>query len=114
MVILKLKWKDTDKAIYTLGNLYKANNLYHFDIDIDELKKATKNGCFGIGSIDLLYTSHTSKELFDFFKVRIPNEKDPRIEEILKQYNLQEYDEMELLKATKGIIMTDRYFLSES
>lgn len=111
--MLKLKWKDNDKVIYTLGTLYKYNNLYHFDIDIEELKKATKNGCFGIGNIDLLYSSHTSKELFDFFKSRIPDENDSRIEEILNKYNLQEYDEINLLKATKGILMTDRYFLSE-
>ena len=77
------------------------------------LKKATKAGCFGIGELNLFYQTHESDTLFDFFKRRIPPENHIQIEEILKEFNLEEYNEMELLKLTKGRLNTDRYYLEE-
>lgn len=108
---LILKWQDINENIYNLGVLYKEDNIYHFDINKEDLKKAIQNGCFGIGNMDLSKLSHTSKELFSFFKIRIPDLDNPNINDILKEYNLTEYDEMELLKATNGLLMTDRYFV---
>lgn len=49
--------------------------------------------------------------MFPFFKNRIPDRHNPYIEKILKEYNLDYYDEMELLKKTNGKLLTDRYYL---
>jgi len=110
-MILNLFWKDNDKNTYLLGKLYKKDKKYCFDIDEQGLKEATHKGCFGIGELNLLYKYHESEELFDFFKRRIPSKNNPNIEEILKEVDMLEYDEMELLQKTKGILNTDKYFL---
>jgi len=110
-MVLKLYWKDLEGEVYVLGELHKEEGLYYFNINEEELKKAIKKGCFGIGEINLLYKEHKSDKLFDFFKRRIPSKDNINIEEILRQLEMEEYDEMELLKRTKGILNTDRYYL---
>ena len=111
---LKLFWKDLNGKSYILGYLYKENDNFCFDIvDKEELKKATRAGCFGIGELNLFYSHHTSDTLFEFFKRRIPPRDHVMINEILEELCLEEYDEMELLRATQGILNTDRYYLEE-
>ena len=111
---LKLFWKDIKGNSYILGTLYKENNQYIFEIvDKDELKKATRAGCFGIGELNLFYKKHTSDNLFYFFKRRIPPKDHVEINKILEELGLDEYDEMEILRKTKGFLNTDRYYLEE-
>ena len=64
-----------------------------------------------MGNIKFLRDKYISKELFPFFCNRIPSREHPRIDSILKNYGLDEYDEMELLRATKARLSTDRYFV---
>ncbi len=111
--MLKLYWMDTKDNKYILGDLYKDNDQYVFEINQQGLKEATNNGCFGIGELNLLYSKHVSDTLFDFFKRRIPSENDVNINEILAELQMDKYDEMELLRRTKGQMFTDRYFLEE-
>jgi len=110
-MVLKLYWRDINNNTYMLGKLYKSNQKYCFDINEDGLKNAAHNGCFGIGEMNLLYTNHVSDTLFDFFKRRIPSKDNINIEQILIELDMEEYDEMELLAKTKGILDTDRYYL---
>lgn len=110
---LNLFWKDTEQNIYKLGTLYKLDNIFNFDIYENNLKQAIKHGCFGIGNFDFLKNHYESTELFDFFQDRIPKKNTPYIENWLSQFNLTEYDELEILKVTKGILPFDRYFLEE-
>ena len=112
-MIFKLCWQDINGITYVLGKLYKKENNYHFDIDEEGLKKATHNGCFGIGEFNLLDNSYVNEELFDFFKRRIPKKDSSNIEEIMREFNIEQYDEMELLKRTKGKLNSDRYYLEE-
>ena len=112
-MILDLYWKDIKQNEYMLGKLYKENEKYHFEINEEELKKATHKGCFGIGELNLLYNHHESDTLFAFFKRRIPQKNNEYIEEILKELDMKEYDEMELLAKTGGILNTDRYYLKK-
>lgn len=111
---LYLYWKDNKENAYMLGRLYKSSEEFFFDIDEEELKKATHNGCFGIGEINLLYSRHKSNELFDFFRRRIPSRDDANIEKILEELEMNEYDEMKLLEKTKGILLTDRYYIESN
>lgn len=113
-MVLNLYWKDKFENTYKLGILYKNNEEYHFDINEEGLKNATHNGCFGIGEMSLLYTHHISDKLFSFFKRRIPSKDSVNIKEILEELEMDEYDEMELLKKTKGMLITDRYYLEGS
>ncbi len=111
---LKLYWKDLEGNPYILGYLYKEDNKFCFYIvDKEELKKATRAGCFGIGELNLYYRNHTSDTLFEFFKRRIPSRDHVEIDKILEELELDEYDEMEILRKTKGFLNTDRYYLEE-
>lgn len=109
---LVLKWKKNEN-IFSLGVLEKKENNFIFTINETELKNAIKHGCMGIGNFDFLKTVYVSEELFDFFKFRIPSRTHVDIENILKEYNLKEYDEMELLKITKAKEATDNYYVEE-
>ena len=110
---MKLFWSDIEKNKYLLGELYKKDNIFYFEINEDGLKMALKHGCFGIGTINILEKTNKSDELFDFFKNRIPREDSPNIHEFLRSINLEEYDEYEILKRTGARLLTDRYFLEE-
>ena len=111
---LTLFWKDLNGKSYILGYLYKENDKFCFDIvEKEELKKATRAGCFGIGELNLFYNKHKSDTLFSFFKRRIPSKDHVEIDKILEELGLQEYDEMEILRKTKGVLSTDRYYLEE-
>lgn len=110
---LYLFWKDKYKRKYNLGILYKENELYKFDIFEENLKQAIKAGCYGIGNFTFLTTHYESDVLFDFFSNRIPDKKSNDSEKIMELYNLKKYDDMELLRITRGILFTDNYWLQE-
>ena len=110
---MKLFWNDIKNNKYLLGILFRKDGYYHFDINEDGLKQALHHGCFGIGTINLSKKTIKHKELFDFFKNRIPKKNNPNIDKILKEINLVEYDEYEILKKTGSRLSTDRYYLEE-
>jgi len=113
-MILKLFWTDSKDNKYHLGNLYKIEDEYCFDIIEIELKDALRHGCFGIGNIDITKNSQKSKELFRFFKNRIPGENELTDKELLEIYGLNKYNEMEILKISGGKSIKDRYYLEEA
>lgn len=110
---MNLFWNDINKNKYLLGVLKKEGEYFYFKLNYDGLKNAMQHGCFGVGNIDISSELHKSKELFSFFKNRIPQKDNVNIKEILEQYSIQEYDEIELLKKTQGRLLTDRYYLEE-
>ena len=109
---LQLNWKN-DNEDYILGELEKSQNEYIFRINIDGLKRAIKKGCVGIGNFDLKSEEYRSKELFSFFKNRIPDENNLNIKRTLEELNMIQYDEMELLKYTGAELATDNYYMVE-
>lgn len=111
--MLELYWKDINNEEYHIASLDKINNLYVLDIIKENLKKATKKGCMGIGNIDLLKNHYESYTLFDFFSQRIPSKEKYNIDLILEKYGLTEYNDMKLLEVTKGKSLTDRYYLKQ-
>jgi len=108
---MKLLWEDKDGNKYLLGKLYKEDNCYYFEKNIEGLSLAIRHGCFGIGNMDLTQDIIKSNTLFSFFKNRIPSIDEENIKEILQSYGLEEYDEYELLKRTHGSLLTDNYYL---
>lgn len=113
MKTLYLKWKDESGNIYLLGRLTKIEELYYFFVNYTGLKNAIMHGCSGIGNFDLLKDKYINGKLFSFFRNRIPEENNPKIKKFLRKNNLKKYDPMEILKITKGIKATDRYYLDE-
>lgn len=109
---LELKWKR-DEFIFDLGILEKIGDEYVFKIDEEGLGQAIKKGCLGIGNFDLRQREYHSKELFSFFKNRIIDENEMNVKELLERYEIEKYDEMQLLKATKARLATDNYFMEE-
>ena len=109
---LFLKWKKGEE-IFTLGKLSKNENKYFFELDKEGFKNAVYNGCIGIPGFELGKTSFESDELFKFFKTRIVSEDAENIKEILEMYNLDNYDDMYLLKVTKAKLHGDNYFVEE-
>lgn len=110
-MVLNLYWKDIDRNSYEIAKLDKNNSKYILYINEENLKSAIKKGCLGIGNVNFLMSKYESKDLFPFFKNRIPNQNHPEIKNILEQYGLTEYDDMKLLKATGGKLRTDRYYI---
>ena len=117
---LYLKWVNykTNKK-YVLGALCrdKENNKYYFKLNEDYLNKAKEAGfltaILPFTDVNKIYESDT---LFSMFKIRVPNidnynEED--IEALLEEVGLDEFDEFEFLKKTKGILMTDHFILEE-
>ena len=111
---LDLIWEDRNKEKYNIAKLEKKEKKYLLTICEENLKKAIRKGCVGIGNINFLKNQYESNELFPFFKNRIPSKNNPNIEKILEEYNLKSYDEMELLKVTKAERQTDRYYVIQS
>lgn len=108
---MNLIWEDKESNKYILGILYKEDNNYCFKKNNEGLLEAMNHGCFGIGNMDLTKDIIKSETLFPFFKNRIPDINNPDIENTLKSYELDNYDEYELLKRTHGSLLTDNYYL---
>ena len=108
---LNLNWKKGEE-IFNLGILERKDDIYFFTINYDELKKAIKKGCVGIGNFDLLQKQYQSKKLFSFFKNRIPSKDDIKINEILEMCGIDYYDEMILLKNVRKSNV-DNYYIEE-
>lgn len=107
---MNLYWKDIDGNIYNIGTLLKGNK-YIFLLNDEEYKKAQQNGCAGIGNLG--NGNQESEQLFQFFKERIPGKDSPRLKKILEIFNMETYDEFELLRRSKAKVITDRFFLEE-
>ena len=117
MDILYLKWQDykTQKK-YIIGALGKDEEMYYFKLNKKGLNEAIAHGFNNIIQFQDTEELYKSKVLFAMFKSRLPNIKDSsseQLQEFLKEYNMKEYNEFEILKQTKGILVTD-YFSLES
>jgi HipA-like protein len=88
----------------TVGYLKKIPEGYVFEYDMHYLENNKR-----IFFAKVKGNKFINNKMFAFFKSRLPDEKRPDIQEILKSYGLKEYDDFELLARTKGKIMTDNY-----
>ncbi len=121
MEYLYLKWVDfrTNKK-YLIGALFrnKEKNKYYFKMSKIHVEKAISEKSISrailpFSDLDRIYESN---QIFSIFKIRLPKiEKFSEEEkaELLASLNMEEYDEFEYLKRTKGIIMTDHFIVEE-
>lgn len=100
-------WKNPkSRKNYTVGKLTKLDG-YLFEYS-NEYKDAQQNGWELIKAFPEV-KEYQSKELFPFFSSRLPDKKRRNIKEILKRYNLEEYDGYELLRKSGGRLPIDTY-----
>ena len=107
--VLYLVWTDTAGNKYKVAELSKENNEYSFRYILDELKQARQKGFEPFIAFPRIDAIYHNPNLFAVFAARLPDEKRPEIGEILKTYNMESYDEFELLKRSRGKLPTDNY-----
>lgn len=100
-----LIWHDrVNNKQFIVGKLSK-NGKYEFEYsnEIDEALESGFNLLISFPEIK----KYESDVLFPIFSSRLPDEKRSDIEEILSKYNLKQYDEYELLKASGAKLPID-------
>ena len=121
MEYLYLKWIDykTNKK-YLIGALFrdKEKRKYYFKMSRRHVEKAIKENAISKALLPFydLDKIYESDEIFAIFKVRLPKiEKfsEDELKDFLKDLNMEEYDEFEYLRKTKGKLVTDKFILEE-
>lgn len=121
MEYLYLKWVDykTNKK-YLIGALFrdKEKGKYYFKLSEAHIEKALNENA--ISKSILPFSDYNkiyeSDEIFAIFKIRLPkieNYSKEEIDELLEDLEMDEYDEFEYLRKTKGILMTDKFIIEE-
>lgn len=105
--ILYLIWKDPrSRSNYIIGKLAREKT-YTFEY-CGEYEKALELGWKLLDAFPYI-KKYESDTLFAAFSARLPDPKRRGIEEILKKYDLTEYDGYELLKRSTGKLPIDTY-----
>jgi len=79
-----------------VGTLTVENSVWHFKY-ADEFKQS-KDDLRPLVEFPDLNTAYESKELWQFFAMRIPSPEQPEVEEILRSEKIGEHDAIKLLK----------------
>jgi hypothetical protein len=107
--ILWLTWKNEEGESFRVGELHRRSGKYYFKYEINEVKRAEKCGFELLKFLPIADSEYFREELFRTFMERIPSKSQKGIDELLKKYDIGEYDEFELLKKTGGKSDTDRF-----
>ncbi len=106
-----LIWKHPEtRRRYKIGVLSEMDSKYVFKYVDPELNDATTVGFRCFPGFEDIKRTYESDELFANIETRLPNPGRADYLEILNSYNLEkDSDKMEILKATKGRLVTDNY-----
>ena len=109
----EIKYMETFNVFwkkYAVGNLYITENQeYIFKYNLENVEKAKQEGFSYIIGFKNINEEYKSEKLFPFFSSRIPPKNRHNLQSILRDLNLEEYNENQLLRKTKGKLFTDRY-----
>ena len=105
-----LIWKDPEsRRRYKIGNLI-YDNKYTFKYVNPELNDATLVGFKYFPGFEDINKIYVSEDLFPNIETRLPNPGRPDYLSVLNSYNLEkDSSKLEILKATKGRLLTDNY-----
>lgn len=106
-----LIWKHpVSRRRYKIGILNYEEETYTFKYIDPELNSATEVGFRYFPGFENIHETYQSKELFANIETRLPNTSRADYLEILNLYNLEkDSTKLEILKATKGRLITDNY-----
>ena len=106
-----LIWKNPKTRIrYKIGVLTYNKQQYIFKYVNPELNDARKNGFEFFPGFEDIHKEYSNKELFANIETRLPNPARPDYLEILNVYGLEkDSTKLEILRATKGRLLTDNY-----
>lgn len=104
-------WKaPISRRRFIIGELSKNEKSYYFKYINPELEAAKENGFSYFPGFNNLSETYTSNNLFTNIETRLPNPSRPDYLEILNLYNLEtDSTQMEILRATKGRLLTDNF-----
>lgn len=103
---LYLVWKSGQSGQqYIVGQLTK-NSHYEFRY-CNEVKEATEDGFVPLLCFPDLNKKYEDERLFSVFSSRLPDKKRKNIKDILKKYDLKDYDEYTLLKRSGARLPID-------
>lgn len=105
---LYLIWKHPETRKQYIVGILSKNGLFEFEYG-KEIDEARKNGFQGIAAFEDFSKKYTSEKLFPVFASRLPDKKRRGISNILKRYNLDEYDEYLLLKNSGARLPIDTF-----
>jgi hypothetical protein len=109
---LYLVKSDEKGERYLIGELSKEDNEYTFRYT--PIAPGKSDGFIKVHTFKDFSKVYKSNDLFFFFTSRLFDRRRPDLPKLLEQYGLEQYDEWELLKATKGRLMIDSYELMAS
>lgn len=105
---LFLIWKQPEtRRQYIVGVLSK-NGGFEFEYAKD-INEARENGFSGMESFKDFNRTYKSEKLFPVFSSRLPDKKRRGIDDILKKYNMDKYDEYLLLKNSGARLPIDTF-----
>lgn len=105
---LYLIWKsELSRKQYIVGQLVK-NGQYEFRY-AENLQDAVDDGFTPLLCFPDIKKVYVDKKLFPVFASRLPDRKRRDIQDILKKYNLQEYDEYSILKKSGARLPIDNF-----
>ena len=108
--LVYLLWKNKEhNHSYKVAELYKYDNKYYFKYILENVKDAIEDGFTLLVAFPNVNAIYESPNLFAVFASRLPDERRPEIKNILETYNLNNYDEFELLKKSGAKLPTDNY-----
>lgn len=103
-----LIWKsDKSRKQHIVGQLTK-NGKYEFKYS-KEVNKAIEDGFTPLVCFPNLNETYFSEILFPVFSSRLPDRKRKDIKDILKKYDLEEFDSYELLKRSGARLPIDNF-----
>lgn len=109
--IIYVLWEyqnDKIKECYFIGRIErKGPDCYTFTYEKDNPLFAVKKGFKLFPEFADTNKEYTSSKLFNTFASRLPNRNRKDIANILKKYDLLEYDEFNLLREGHGILPID-------
>lgn len=104
-----LTWKNEAGEAFKVGELHRRGGKYYFKYIIEEVNKAKEFGFEVLPFLPKVEVEYFREGLFRTFMDRVPNSSSKGIEEILKQYDIEQYDEFELLRKTGGKLDVDTF-----
>lgn len=106
-----LIWKHPEsRRRYKVGILSYETNKYKFKYINSELNAAREKGFGYFPGFEDIHKTYESENLFANIETRLPNVGRADYLEILNTYNLEKNsNKLEILKATKGRLLTDNY-----